>query len=99
MYPGKDILEVLPTGCGKSLIFQLIPNLIAFKKHMLRYTSGTEEKDCVALVIRPLDSLMDSHSKALIQKGISIAILRCGGWRLTLQSGTAVPIRSSSSDD
>ena len=41
VYLGKDVLGVLPTGYGKSLIFQLIPNLIAFKKHMLRCTSGT----------------------------------------------------------
>ena len=48
VYLGKDVLAVLPTGYGKSLIFQLLPNLIAFKKHMLRCTSGTVTKDCVA---------------------------------------------------
>ena len=45
VYLGKDILEVLPTGYGKSLIFQLIPNFIAFKKHMLCCTSGTVDKE------------------------------------------------------
>ena len=45
VYLGKDVLGVLPTGCGKSLIFQLIPNLVAFKKHILCCTSGTVEWD------------------------------------------------------
>ena len=54
----------------------------------------------MALVICPLDSLMDNHSKDLIQKGISSAILRCGGLETdTAERDSCSDTESSSSDD
>ena len=54
----------------------------------------------MALVICPLDSLMDNHSKDLIQKSISSAILRCGGLETdTAERDSCSDTESSSSDD
>ena len=43
VYQGKDLLAVLPTGYGKSLIFHLIPSLLAEKK---RRSGLSAQKNC-----------------------------------------------------
>ena len=43
VYLGKDVLTVLPTGCGKSLIFQLI--LVK-----TTHSSGCVQEECLVVV-------------------------------------------------
>lgn len=51
----KDILEVLPTGHGKSLLFQLLPG-ICLALNTMGYTSYP--KKAIILVICPLNRLV-----------------------------------------
>ena len=44
-YIGKDFLAVLPTGYGKSVIFHLLPSLLAEKKKR----AGIRGKDPIKL--------------------------------------------------
>ena len=80
VYLGRDVIGVLPTGYGKSLIFQLIPDLISFKRHTMSsdQTVGDVQRDSVIIVVCPLDSLMANHSQSLVERGISSVVLRSG---------------------
>lgn len=53
-YLGRDLLAVLPTGYGKSIIFHLLSALLVEKKRR----SGIRGKDPVIIVIFPLNSLI-----------------------------------------
>ena len=56
VYHGKDLLAVLPTGYGKSLIFHLLSSLIAEKN---RRTDVLQK--LVIIVIFPLNSLINDQ--------------------------------------
>lgn len=55
---GKDTLAILPTGAGKSLIYQLPASI---------------QKDKLTLVISPLIALMKDQTESLLAKGIPAA--------------------------
>ena len=59
---GRDLLIVLPTGYGKSIIYQSLPWLSKFLKR--------QQKQFV-LVISPLVSLMKNQVALMNKKGIS----------------------------
>ena len=106
IYLGQDVLGVLPTGYGKSLIFQLIPDLIAFRRHELLLSDVSDQcsdvevrRDTIVIVICPLDSLMANHTESLIQKGISSAVLRCRGKVEFAKADIDKEYLSDSSDD
>ena len=54
---GKDLLAVLPTGYGKSIVFHLLYSLLAEKKRR----SGTQGKNPVVIVVFPLNSLIQDQ--------------------------------------
>ena len=56
-YLRRDLFAVLPTGYGKSIIFHLLPSLLAEKKRK----SGIRGKDPVIVVIFPLNSLTEDQ--------------------------------------
>lgn len=67
----KDVFAILPTGHGKSLIFQLIPDICTRLNALnLPYPSAP-----ILLVVCPLNSLIDSHLKELQKRGISAVCL------------------------
>ena len=98
VYLGRDVIGVLPTGFGKSLIFQLIPDLINFKRNTMSSEQtggcGDVKRDSVVIVVCPLDSLMANHSESLILRGISSVVLRSGKIESAGKAGT-----SDSSDE
>ena len=55
-----DVLAVLPTGYGKSLLFQLIPKLCV-ELHYLGYSYYP--KSLIMIVICPLNALIECHMK------------------------------------
>ena len=63
----RDVFAVLPTGYGKSLIFQIIPNICS---RMAACGFNYPSKP-ILLVISPLVSLIKSHIQELNDHGIS----------------------------
>jgi len=53
LYEGKDTIAVLPTGYGKSVIFQLLP-------HFLQKVNGLSDP-MIVLVIAPLNAIMQNQ--------------------------------------
>ena len=68
----RDTFAILPTGHGKSLLFQLIPDLCR-SLNALNYSQYPEK--AILLVICPLNSLIQSHLKEVDKYGISASCL------------------------
>ena len=60
-----DVIAVLPTGFGKSLLFQLLPDFLPVKG----------EKNIV-LVVCPLNSIIEDQLKVLKDRGVSADVLQ-----------------------
>ena len=71
LYVGKDCIGILPTGYGKSLIFQMLP-------FFLQRKFGLAEPKLV-LVMCPLNSLMEDQCLSLRERGIKACVLNIEG--------------------
>ena len=61
----RDVLAVLPTGFGKSLIYQALPGVFDFM-------TGNYTKDrAIILVVSPLNALMRDQISKLNEKGVT----------------------------
>ena len=67
----KDVFSVLPTGCGKSLIFQVVPVVSSY----LHDQGFNYPKNAVLVVICPLSSLIESHIQELAVHGVAACSL------------------------
>lgn len=65
----KDCLCVLPTGFGKSLIFQLIP---------LVCDSMSGRTDSVVIVVSPLNAIISDQIQKLESRGIGVRVFKHG---------------------
>jgi superfamily II DNA helicase RecQ len=82
VFSQKDVMCVLPTGYGKSLIFHLMPMLL-FAKHELDLELdsdsfggiSSEDVNTIVIVISPLNSLMSNQISRLSLSGIRAAVL------------------------
>ena len=63
---GHDVLAVLPTGFGKSLLYHLLPSLLPVKN-----------KRNIVIVVCPLNSIIEDQIKVLTERGVSVDVLRC----------------------
>ena len=68
MLKGLDIIAVLPTGSGKSLLFQLLPDFLPVK--------GDKN---IVLVVCPLNSIIEDQLKVLNDRGVSADVLQVAG--------------------
>ncbi|KAL9959207.1 hypothetical protein ACROYT_G036304 [Oculina patagonica] len=68
---GRDVFVNLPTGSGKSLIFQAFP--LVFD-----YMRGNEHAQAIVVVISPLLFLMKDQVNYLISRGVKAAFLEEG---------------------
>ena len=71
MVNGRDVFAILPTGYGKSLIFQLLPDLYRELPHL----SERQIDNPIVVIICPLKSLVESHIRELINRGASAVSL------------------------
>lgn len=64
-YEGKDLLAVLPTGYGKSIIFQAVPFLLGER----------DKAKKLIIVITPINSIMVDQCMQLSSKGVQACAL------------------------
>ena len=75
VFKGQDCLIVLPTGYGKSLIYQTLPSL--FDKISARNLSSKDKS--IVIVVSPLNALIDDQINKLKSAGVNCTSLRvCG---------------------
>ena len=75
VFKGQDCLIVLPTGYGKSLIYQMLPSL--FDKISARNLSSKDKS--IIIVVSPLNALIDDQINKLKSAGVNCTSLRvCG---------------------
>lgn len=67
----RDVFAMLPTGYGKSLLFQLVPRICQF----LHNKGFDYPSDPILIVICPLTALISSHLTELRAHGISACSL------------------------
>ena len=60
---GRDVLAVLPTGFGKSLIYQVLPGTLDFM-------AGNVDR-AIILVVSPLNALMRDQISKLNERGLT----------------------------
>ena len=63
VFAGRDLLTVLPTGYGKSIIFHLLPALLLEKNR--RSTSLLQVPPPVVVIISPLNSLIHDQIRRI----------------------------------
>ncbi len=66
---GKDVFVNLPTGSGKSLIFQSFPIVVDYLR------GKCPDDHSIVVVVSPLVSLMKDQVNYLISKGVNAAFL------------------------
>ena len=71
LYDGNDCISILPTGYGKSIIFQLLP---WFTQRKLQ-----RDKHMCVLVVSPLNSLMIDQVMSLRKRGVKACYLNVTG--------------------
>ena len=65
----RDVLAVLPTGYGKSLIYQLLPRMFNVLLYGGKYCS-------TAIIVSPLTALMMDQVEKIEKQGQSAAIIQ-----------------------
>jgi ATP-dependent DNA helicase RecQ len=67
-----DILAILPTGYGKSLIFCLIPALLFAKKNGVKFSGSISS---IVIVVSPLNALIENQISRLSSSVIRASAL------------------------
>ena len=67
---GRDVMAILPSGFGKSVIYQLVPFVIGLKRG-----TALENIDICVLVITPLNSIMIDQCHSLCKMGVKACTL------------------------
>ena len=72
IYHGRDVVAVLPTGYGKSVIFHLLPSLFLDKINCGRRAAQSHP---VVIVVYPLNALIKDQIRRLKEGNVNAAIL------------------------
>ena len=78
---GRDVFVNLPTGFGKSPIYQLAPSIVEEISHL-----DGKIRSAIIVVISPLMSLMKNQVQYLRQKGIKASSISGGQCKMGLTS-------------
>ena len=73
LFLNSDVLAVLPTGFGKSLIFHLLPALFYAKKN--GFSKGLVNISSIIVVVSPLNALITNQISKLNTSGIRASAL------------------------
>ena len=87
----KDVLAVLPTGFGKSLIYQTIAPFADF----IERDESTERDKSIVIVISPLNALIKDQVTKLRETGLRACILKADRVASDCQDIEEVSISSS----
>ena len=72
IYHGRDVVAVLPTGYGKSVIFHLLPSLFLDK---INCGHRAAQSHPVVIVVYPLNALIKDQIRRLKEGNVNAAIL------------------------
>ena len=76
IYFGRDVVAVLPTGYGKSLIFQLLPSLLHARITSTCNIIQTTSPVCpIIIVVSPLNALIKNLMRRSTEGNVSAAFL------------------------
>ena len=76
IYFGRDVVAVLPTGYGKSLIFQLLPSLLHARITSTSNIVQTTSPVCpIIIVVSPLNALIKDQMRRSTEGNVSAAFL------------------------
>ena len=70
IYRGRDVVAVLPTGYGKSIVFHLLPSL--FLEKMCRSRAAPSP---VVIVVSPLNALIKDQIRRLREGNVKATVL------------------------
>ena len=75
VFKGQDCLIVLPTGYGKTLIYQMLPSLF----HKISARNLLSKDKSIVIVVSPSNALIDDQINKLKSAGVNCTSLRvCG---------------------
>lgn len=69
---GKHVIGVLPTGYGKSVIFQMLPSMSDYLNE--------EGNKSITVVISPLNALIEDQVSNLNVGGVKARVLQASHW-------------------
>ena len=72
VYSGRDVVAVLPTGYGKSIIFHLLPALLFDKVNSGNIAPPSQS---IVIVVSPLNSLIRDQIRRINQGNIKATVL------------------------
>ena len=75
VYSGRDVIAVLPTGYGKSIIFHLLPALLFEKVNSAPPSQSSCTIHPIVIVVSPLNSLIRDQIRRSTQRNLTAAIL------------------------
>ena len=79
LFFGSDVLAVLPTGYGKSLIYQILPLLLYCKEWLQGSQIQRSISECdltsVVIVICCLNSLINDKIRKILTTGLRVSVL------------------------
>ena len=91
----KDVLAILPTGFGKSLIYQILPGIFDFLTKQRNLGKSVVKDQAMVLVVSPLNALMRDQISKLNEKGICTYMVQGQYVNVEDTRGEEYPYKSS----